>query len=571
MTYSKRIEALLQNPNSLHELVQEYDALKQWKADRPKEDHEIMSDSIFTTGPVTIIQWFGMPDENNFHPVQQVTANVEAILGYTRQEMLDRVVEYGHLVHPEDLAQVLENLKIHHESSSEKAFTDEYRIIKKDGSIIWVSDHTQMVRNESGEVTELVGYLSDITTQVKLRNKAAQNELARKLAETANQSKSEFLANMSHEIRTPLNGIMGMAQVLAVSEVPDESKEYVDIILRSSQSLLTIINDILDFSKIESGAIELDPQPFPIRHCVEDVASLLATAAQDTGIDLIVNISPELPEVFLGDAGRIRQILMNLLGNALKFTTEGHVLVDVSGKTENAQSHLMFNIVDTGIGIAPDKLAKIFDQFSQADNTTTRIYGGTGLGLSISKRLAQLMGGDLVVESVLGAGSTFTFTVSLPVVIESGQQDRPQSKPVSGNILIIDDNLVNQEVLSAQLSSSTCNCVCVGSVMEGLLFLDKACSVGAVIDMVIVDYQMPERNGEDFIREMRAQSKFDHIPVIMLSSVAPDGLKDHILELGAAAYMTKPARIVDLRNNIALTMAQTSDALSGKFKASGTH
>lgn len=360
-------------------------------------------------------------------------------------------------------------------------------------------------------------------------------------AEKADKAKSEFLANMSHEIRTPMNGIMGMTQMLAKSKLSARETEFVQIIDRSGQALLTIINDILDFSKIEAGYLELDIAPFLLRESLEDVTALLATAATDTGIDLLLRIAPDVPETYLGDVGRFRQIITNLVGNALKFTHEGHVLIDVTAAVIDKSAKLTITISDTGIGIPKDQLSTIFEKFSQADGSTTREYEGTGLGLTIASNLAHLMNGNISVESEVGKGSTFTLNIELGVA-EDIAQPVPQKLPtIYGNILLIDDIAINHDILKQQLNSKTCKCISVNTAKKGLAVLAKAKEKNVDIDLIIVDCQMPEMTGEDFIRIAKTHADYKHIPIILFSSVDDDRLRQGLNKVGLDGYLTKPA------------------------------
>ncbi len=383
-------------------------------------------------------------------------------------------------------------------------------------------------------------------------------KIAQLKTERADKAKSEFLANMSHEIRTPMNGIMGMSQLLANCQLGAREREFVQTIDRSGQALLTIINDILDFSKIEAGRIELDTEPFLLRESLEDVTALLSTAATDKGIDLLLRIAPSLPKTYIGDVGRVRQVLTNLVGNALKFTHEGHVLIDVTGTVVDKMAKLTIVVSDTGIGIPNDQLSNVFKKFSQADGSTTREYEGTGLGLTIASNLAHLMDGDISVESEFGKGSAFTFTCELGIA-EDSSKSTPQELPIiSGNILIIDDIPVNHDILKEQLNSDHCKCVSVNSAKKGLEVLAKAQEKNINIDLIVVDYQMPEMTGEDFFRIAKTHEDYKHIPIILFSSVDDDGLRHRLKALGLEGYLTKPARHHELIRTMSAAMSQST-------------
>ena len=384
-------------------------------------------------------------------------------------------------------------------------------------------------------------------------------KLAQLKAVRADKAKSEFLANMSHEIRTPMNGIMGMSQLLANSQLGVREREFVQTIERSGQALLTIINDILDFSKIEAGRVELDIEPFNLRESLEDVTALLSTAAADTGVDLLLRIEPDIPERYLGDVGRVRQILTNLVGNALKFTHEGHVLINVTGTVIDQTSKLRIAVSDTGIGIPTDQLSHVFEKFSQADGSTTREYEGTGLGLTIASNLAHLMNGDITAQSEVGKGSTFTVEIELGVAENAAEIIVEKFPAISGNILIIDDIAMNHEILKEQLMSDTCKCVSVASAQIGLDVLAKAHEKNVGIDLIIVDYQMPGMTGEEFIRIAKTHNAYKHIPMILYTSVDDDGLKQRLKNIGVEGYLTKPARYQELLRTL-------SNALEGAVK-----
>ena len=375
----------------------------------------------------------------------------------------------------------------------------------------------------------------------------------------ASEAKSEFLANMSHEIRTPMNGILGMAELLVNTKLGPKQKIYADTIHSSGSALLTILNDILDFSKIEAGKLELDPHPFDMRQSVEEIATLLGPVARDKKLELVVRYDPKLPTVALGDAGRIRQILTNLVGNALKFTHEGHVLIDVSGSVENEQMNLHVAISDTGIGIPHNKTATIFEQFTQSDNATTRKFGGTGLGLAIAKRLIEEMGGEIGVESELGHGSTFWFTVSLP----TGALDLPEPAPTTNlsalSVLVIDDLEINRRILLEQLASWDVKAEAVPSGQHALARLAEFHEAGKDQPLILLDYHMPEMDGLAFAEKLRAEPHGQDIEFIVLSSASDDRDVKAFKSLNALEVLTKPVPMEVLRKVISTANGSLDD------------
>ena len=417
------------------------------------------------------------------------------------------------------------------------------------GETVWVESRKSYFKNAKGEEF-IFGVLTDVTL---LKTQEFELKSAWRSAKSAEIAKSQFLANMSHEVRTPMNGIMGMTELLGQCDLTSKQKAFLDVIQRSGDALLTIINDILDFSKIEAGQLVIDPAPFTMKDCIEDVMALLAPKVAKSGVELLLRVQPDLPETYLGDAGRIRQILTNLVGNAVKFTTEGHVYIDVSGVVDDEKAHLHISVSDTGIGIAASKLETIFDKFSQADVSTTRIYGGTGLGLNIAKDLVALMGGELAVESQEGVGSRFHFNLVLPCHDQTINAP-DKNTDISGlRVLIVDDNAINRMILKEQLKHWGCKTVAVESADLGIAFLKQAAEKDVAIDLIITDYQMPEKNGEDFMRSVKSDPGLENIPSIMLSSVDQGELKVKMLTLGISKFLTKPTRASNLSQAIAET------------------
>jgi signal transduction histidine kinase/DNA-binding response OmpR family regulator len=382
-------------------------------------------------------------------------------------------------------------------------------------------------------------------------------------AKSAERAKSEFLANMSHEIRTPMNGVLGMAELLAHTELNSRQKTFAEVIVKSGNALLTIINDILDFSKIEAGHIELDPAPFALREAVEDVATLISTRAQEKDLELIVRIAPDLPEHVVGDVGRIRQILTNLVGNGVKFTEQGHVLIEAKPEMDT----IRFDITDTGIGIPEDKVALVFDKFSQVDASSTRRHEGTGLGLAITTRLVELMGGRIEARSELGVGSTFSFSIPLIPHGDIGSPTTASSDLRGKRVLIVDDNGVNRNILGELLGSWEIETCAVESGALALEFLRRATAAGLAIDAVILDYQMPGMHGGEVLAAIRQDPAIARTNVILLTSI------DHALTLselkrgGADAVLIKPARSVVLRDTLLSTMRGRTEAIDPQKEA----
>ncbi|MEM1381187.1 MAG: response regulator [Pseudomonadota bacterium] len=375
--------------------------------------------------------------------------------------------------------------------------------------------------------------------------------IARKEAEEANRSKSEFLANMSHEIRTPMNGVVGMAEILQTSELPERERGFADTIHKSGLALLTIVNDILDFSKIEAGKLELDPAPFDLHDAIDDVATLLGSAAREKKIDLIVRYRPDTPRKVVGDAGRLRQALTNLIGNAIKFTHEGGVFVTVTGTETGNHANLRINVEDTGIGIPEETASRIFDKFTQAESSTTRRFGGTGLGLSITKSLINAMGGDIGVESQLGEGSTFWIDLTLEVDTYTTTTDHEpaltEGSLAGRHVLIVDDLDVNRDIFSEIFTALGMVPHCAASVKQGLALLRT--ETGQNIDVVVTDYQMPDLDGLALATTIRKKQNTD-LPILVLSSVDSDATRNAFTDLEDVEFLTKPARSTEIEKAV---------------------
>ncbi|PYM11817.1 MAG: hypothetical protein DME18_12930, partial [Verrucomicrobia bacterium] len=480
------------------------------------------------------VDWFGRIDD---------------LLGYAHQEFPRTRAVWEQRIHPEDFERVKAAYRKSHDTG--EAFQVEYRIQRKDDTWLYWADRGRPVydEEEGRSLIKFVGACTDITAR-----KRAESELikAKETAETANRAKSDFLANMSHEIRTPMNGIIGMTGLLLDTHLTPEQRDFGETVRSSAESLLTIINEILDFSKIEAGKLAFETLDFHLRDIVESTLDLLAEQARSKDIELVCWLPTELPKRLRGDPGRLRQVLLNLLGNALKFTEQGEVLLKIEKieETENTVS-LRFTIRDTGIGIEPEVQRTLFQPFTQADSSTTRKYGGTGLGVAISRALVELMHGNVGVESSPGRGTTFWFTIRAQKQPVSGTALVPREDVFAGQrVLVVDDNQTNRKVLHHYLRSWRLESECASSADEALRALRQAAAEGKPFNLVITDLRMPEMDGLMLARALKADPQFPRPKIILATSVGRHPSDAEARECGVDECLIKPLKQSQLYNGL---------------------
>jgi two-component system, sensor histidine kinase and response regulator len=471
---------------------------------------------------------------NSEEKVQSCNPAFEQIFQYTRSELLGKPLD-GILAEGDLLVELHNDLR----SARNQPVHLVTRRLRKDRSLVDVELHTVSLA-VAGQVAGSFSIYQDIS--VRKRAEQALQE-AKDAAEASNRAKSEFLANMSHEIRTPMNGIIGMTDLVLDTQLDSDQREYLNMAKSSADALLCLINDILDYSKIEAGRLEIDAIDFNLGDTISDTLKALGLRANQKGLELAYELQPDLPDALVGDPGRLRQILVNLVGNAVKFTSSGEVLVFVQQEWSTEEEvQLKFAVSDTGIGIPVEKQAAIFEAFTQADGSMSRTYGGTGLGLTISKRLVDLMHGRIWVESAPGEGSRFQFTSNFGRQKTAPRTTVPSDVGILRDmpVLVVDDNATNRKILSKSLAHCGAQPTAVESGIEAMEFLRESHRLGKAFPLILLDAQMPGMDGFALAESIKRNSAWGMITIMMLSSAGQRGDAKRCREIGVAAYLTKP-------------------------------
>jgi len=537
------------------------DITQRKRAENALRESEAKYRRLSENSPAVVYQFTMTADGQFMFPY--VSEAVTDILGVTPKEVMEDGAKLLSLVHPEDQQRFLEG--IFKSAQSFEPYHAEIRCIKG-GEVLWGEARSTPRRRDDGSIL-WDGVLIDITERKQAEERLRQTNLqlqqaiasAKEMAaqaEAANRAKSEFLANMSHEIRTPMNGIIGMTGLLLDTDLTEEQYHFADSVRRSADALLGLINDVLDFSKIEAGRMELETLVFDLRNVLEDVAEVIALKAKEKGLEFISAAGPEVPVFLEGDPGRLRQLILNLANNAVKFTDRGEISVRASLASETDQDALIrFSIRDTGIGIPEHRRKDAFEKFTQLDNSVTRKYGGTGLGLAICKQLAEMMGGEIGVISKEGQGSEFWFTARFHKQPEAHRPSATRPDVSGVRILVVDDNATNREILLLQFKAWGARPDEAPDGETGLRLLQEAVRAGDPYQVAILDMQMPGMSGEKLGQAIRADTTLADTHVVMMTSMGEQGDASRFEEMGFAGYLTKPIRQSDLFDSLAAMLS----------------
>lgn len=480
----------------------------------------------------------------------------KSMLGYSDHEIPNNREAARMLIHPGDVQHMQRNLSDLAENQVPE-ISGIYRFFHKNNDLRYILVRAISEKDEHGQPIRVIGAHTDITDLEK----------AKEEADRANQAKSEFLANMSHEIRTPMNGIIGMTRLLLDTPLNARQRHYAETVDHSADSLLQILNDILDFSKIEAGKLELEYIPVNLQTLCEDISDLVSIKTQEKGVEFYLRLRPGCPRFVMGDPGRIRQIILNLCGNAVKFTDKGHVLLDVEPLHVSDQvATIKFSIKDTGIGITPENIEKIFNKFDQADTSTTRRFGGTGLGLTISRQLIQMMGSDIHVESAPQQGSTFSFELTLNLATDYQESLLPppdeETLPPGLRILVVDDSTVAREIMRDHLESFSAQVDTVSNGDAALGLMTEALQDNQPYDLLILDFSMAGETGVEVAHRVKAHTAFNHTIMILATSKPTRSDSRLVTEAGIKGYLTKPIRPSELLGVINLLLQAREEGKS---------
>ena len=478
------------------------------------------------------------------------------MIGYSREELTGmNSLQYTDAATSESVYDAFH--EVYETGRSNKGLV--YDFIRKDGTRITTESSVTLIRDLEGRPRGFRGIIRDVTERMRAEKTL---QAAKEAAEAASRAKSEFLANMSHEIRTPMNGIIGMTELVLATDLTKEQRDDLELVKTSADSLLGLLNEILDLSKIEAGRIELEEIDFDLLNTIENIADMLAVKAKEADLELVCHIKPDVPTALMGDPGRLRQVIVNLVGNAIKFTHEGEVVIQVETEKEEDSSVLLhFMVSDTGIGIPPEKIEIIFNSFIQVDSSTTRRYGGTGLGLAISRQLVEIMGGRIWVESKQGYGSTFHFTACFKMSQrETKDPLHWRNLDLSGvPVLVVDDNATNRVVFKEMTSRWGLLPDGAASGQEALGKIKERFESGRPYKLLLLDLQMPEMDGFEVAKRVKEGPYGAEMEIIMVTSLGQKGDASHCREVGISGYLVKPVKQSELLSAISMSLGRPAE------------